>query len=115
MVRVKRGFVARKRRKKVFKRNKGFRGSLKRLYTRAKQANVKALKYSTRDRKTKKREFRSLWITRINAAVRPFGLSYGRFINGLKRAKVALDRRTLAELALSDPSAFKRIVEVAKS
>jgi len=115
MVRVKRGFVARRRRKKILKRAKGFRGSLRKLFRPAKQAVIKALKYSTRDRRVKKREFRYLWIARINAAIRPLGLSYAQFINGLKKAGVILDRKILSELAVSDPKAVAQLVEVVKS
>jgi large subunit ribosomal protein L20 len=114
MVRVKRGNVARKKRKKVLKRAKGFRGSLHKLFRPAKQAVVKALLYSTRDRKVRKREFRYLWIARINAAVKPLGLSYSRLINGLKKANVVINRKMLAELALCDTKAFSKIVELAK-
>ena len=114
MVRVKRGFSARRRRKKVLRRTKGFRGSLRKLYRRAKEAYVKALKYSTRDRRNKKRDMRSLWIARINAAARVNGLSYSRFMNGLKKANIALDRRTLAELAVSDAPTFAKLAETAK-
>lgn len=115
MVRVKRGYRARRRRKKVFRRTKGFRGSLHKLYRPAKQAYIKALKYSTRDRRGRKREMRTLWIARINAAARLQGLSYSKFISGLRKAKVSLDRRTLSELAISDSSAFAKLAEVAKS
>jgi large subunit ribosomal protein L20 len=115
MVRVKRGFVARRRRKKVLKRAKGFRITLRTQFRRAKQAVYKALKHATRHRKTKKREFRRLWITRLNAAVRAAGLKYSQFIAGLKKAKINLDRKVLANLAISDPQAFAQIVEKVKS
>ena len=115
MVRVKRGYTARRRRKKVLKRTKGFRGSLKKLYRPAKQAYIKALKHATRGRRERKREMRSLWIARINAAARLHGLSYSKFISGLKKAKISLDRRTLSELAISDPSAFAKLAKAIKS
>ncbi|MBU0573761.1 MAG: 50S ribosomal protein L20 [Candidatus Margulisbacteria bacterium] len=115
MVRVKRGFVARRKRKKVFKRAKGFRGSLKKLYRASKPAVRRAKKYATRDRRNLKRDMRSLWITRIGIAARELGTSYSRLMNALKNKKVSLDRKTLAELAVSDPKAFARVVEVANS
>lgn len=115
MVRVKRGNVARNRRKKVLKRAKGFRGSLKRLFrVGAKVAVMKALRYSTIDRKDRKSNFRRLWIARINAAVRGFGLSYSKFIAGLKKKNILLDRKMLADLAVSDPNAFAKVVEAVK-
>lgn len=115
MVRVKRGFVARRRRKKVLKRAKGFRGSLSTLFrVAAKPAVVKALVHSTVDRKDKKANFRRLWIVRINAALKEFGLSYSKFISALKKKKILLDRRSLAEIAVSDSKAFAKIVEAVK-
>jgi len=114
MVRVKRGSVARKKRKKVLKRAKGFRGSLRTLYTRAKQAVFHAQKYATADRRTRKSDFRKLWNIRINAAVRKHGLSYSKFINGLKKANIAINRKMLADLAVADSNAFSRIVEAVK-
>jgi large subunit ribosomal protein L20 len=114
MVRVKRGSVARKKRKKVLKRAKGFRGSLRRLYRASKQAVYHALKYATRDRRDKKGDFRTLWNARINAAVRKHGLSYSRFINSLKKHKIALNRKMLSEIAISDKEAFAKIVETVK-
>ena len=115
MVRVKRGKVARRRRKKVFKRAKGFRRSVRTQYRRTKIAVYKAKKHATRHRKTKKREMRSLWIARINAAARENGLSYSRLINGLKKAGVELDRKVLADIAVYDKPAFAAIAEKAKA
>ncbi|MBI5700313.1 50S ribosomal protein L20 [Candidatus Saganbacteria bacterium] len=115
MVRVKRGSVARKKRKKVLNRAKGFRGSLKRLYrVGAKVAGMKALRYSTNDRKDRKSNFRRLWISRINAALRDLGYTYSRFISSLKKKGILLDRRSLSELAISDPKAFAKVVESVK-
>lgn len=115
MVRVKRGFVARRRRKKVLKRAKGFRRTLRTQFRRAKQAVYKALKHATRHRKTKKREMRRLWIARINAAVRAAGMKYNQFIASLKKAKINLDRKVLADLAVNHPSAFNKIIEKVKN
>ena len=115
MVRVKRGFVARRKRKKVLKRAKGFRGSLRRLYRAAKQAVYHAQKYATADRRTRKGDFRKLWNARINAAVRKQGLTYSRFINGLKKHKIALNRKMLSDTAIFDLKAFSKIVELIKS
>lgn len=112
MVRVKRGKAARRRRKRLFEKAKGFRGGLGNQIRRAHQAVFKALTYATRHRKTRKREMRSLWIARINAAVKNFGLNYSRFISALKKHKILLDRRSLADLAVSHPRDFARIVEV---
>src|ERR671925_1231928 len=106
MPRVKRGVTARARHKKVFKQTKGFRGRRKNVYRVAKQALMKAGQYAYRDRRQKKREFRSLWIARINAAARPLGLSYSRLINGLSLAGIEIDRKVLAELAVNDAAAF---------
>ena len=114
MVRVKRGNVARKRRKKVFKRAKGFRGALKRVWRPAKQAVMKAMSHATRHRRAKKRDFRRLWTIRINAAARTFGLSYSKLIGGLKKAKIVLDRKQLADLAVNDIKVFGKIVELIK-
>lgn len=114
MVRVKRGKAARKRRNKIFKSTKGFRKTVGRKITRAKQAVLKAKKHATRHRKQKKGEMRRLWIARINAAVRASGLSYSRFIAGLKKAKVALDRKTLADLAVNHEKDFAKVVELVK-
>ena len=115
MVRVKRGNVARKRKKKLFKRTKGFRGSLGRVLRIAHQADLKAKKHATRHRKEKKRIFRGLWIARISAAAKSLGTSYSRFIGGLKKANIKLDRKILADLAATDPKTFAKILEQAKT
>ena len=112
-MRVKRGFKARKRRKKVLKLAKGFRGGRSKLFRTAADAVDKALMYAYRDRRTRKRDFRRLWIARINAAARMNNLSYSKFIHGLKLANVRLDRKVLAELAVSDPSGFSKIASLA--
>lgn len=112
-MRVKRGFKARQRRKKVLKLAKGFRGGRSKLFRTAADAVDKALMYAYRDRRARKRDFRRLWITRINAAVRMNGLSYSKFIYGLKAADIGLDRKVLAELAVSDPAGFAKITELA--
>ena len=114
MARVKRGVVARRRHKKVLKQAKGYYGARSRVFRVAKQAVIKAGQYAYRDRRQRKRQFRSLWITRINAASRLNGLSYSRFINGLKKAEIVLDRRVLADLAVHDKEAFAAVVEKAK-
>ena len=111
MVRVKRGFVARHRRKKVLKRAKGFRGSLHKLFRPAKQAVIRAMSYATAQRRKRKGDMRALWITRINAAVRELGLTYGRFMNELKKAKIGINRKVLADMAVKDPESFKKLVE----
>jgi len=112
-MRVKRGYKARRRRKKVLKLAKGFRGGRSKLFRTAADAVDKALMYAYRDRRTRKRDFRKLWITRINAAVRMNNMSYSKFIHGLKLANVELDRKVLAELAISDPSGFSKIADLA--
>jgi large subunit ribosomal protein L20 len=112
-MRVKRGFKARKRRKKVLKLAKGYRGGRSKLFRTATDAVDKALMYAYRDRRVRKRDFRKLWIARINAATRMHNLSYSKFIHGLKLAGVELDRKVLAELAISDPSGFAQIVGLA--
>ena len=112
-MRIKRGFKARRRRKKVLKLAKGFRGGRSKLFRTAADSVDKALKYASRDRKQRKRQFRRLWITRINAAARMNDLSYSRFISGLKKADVNLDRKVLADLAVSDPSGFAQIAALA--
>lgn len=114
MPRVKRGNKARKRRKKVLKLAKGFFGSRSKLYRPANQAVIKSLQYAYRDRRNKKRNFRRLWITRINAAARKEGLSYSRFINGLKQANIEIDRKMLAEMAVNDEDSFNELVGIAK-
>ena len=112
-MRVKRGFKARKRRKKVLKLAKGFRGGRSKLFRTAADAVDKALMYAYRDRRVRKRDFRRLWIARINAATRMNNLSYSKFIHGLKLADIRLDRKVLAELAVSDPSGFSKIADLA--
>lgn len=112
-MRVKRGFKARRRRNKILKLAKGFRGGRSKLYRTAADAVNKALGYAYRDRRAKKRDFRKLWIMRINAASRMNNLSYSKFMHGLKLAGSTLDRKVLAELAVSDPSAFAQIASKA--
>ena len=107
--------ASRKRRKRILKQAKGFYGNRSRLYRYAKDALFKAKTWATRDRKTRKRNFRALWITRISAAVRSRGLSYNRFMEGLKHLNVSLDRKVLAALALSNPSAIDELVAQAKA
>ncbi|MBA3989055.1 MAG: 50S ribosomal protein L20 [Idiomarina sp.] len=114
MARVKRGVVARARHKKVLKQAKGYYGARSRVYRVAKQAVTKAGQYAYRDRRAKKRTFRQLWIVRINAAARQSGLSYSRFINGLKKASVEIDRKILADIAVHDQKGFAALVEKAK-
>jgi len=114
MSRVKGGNVSRKRRQKVLDRAKGFRGARSKLFRTAKNAVIKALTYSYRDRKRRKRDFRKLWIIRINAAVREHGLSYSKFVDGLKKANIVMDRRVLANLAAEDTAAFAEIVNAVK-
>ncbi len=108
-MRVKRGFKARRRRKKLLKLAKGYRGGRSKLYRTASDAVDKALMYAYRDRKVRKRDFRRLWIARINAAARMNNLSYSKLINGLKKANIELDRKILAELAVADPDGFSQI------
>ena len=112
-MRVKRGFKARRRRQKVLKLAKGYRGGHSKLFRTAADTVDKALNYAYRDRKQRKRQFRRLWIARINAAARMNDLSYSRFISGLKKADVNLDRKVLADLAISDPSGFAQIAALA--
>lgn len=114
MVRVKRGFVARRRRKKISNRAKGFRITVRTQFRRAKDAVRKAMKHATRHRRLKKRTMRSLWIARLNAAVRQFGIKYNVFIAQLKKANIKLDRKILADLAISDPKAFSKLIEKIK-
>ena len=111
MSRTKRGVTSRERHKKVFKAVKGQWGRRKNTIRIARQAMEKALQYAYRDRRAKKREFRSLWIQRINAGVRAEGLTYSRFINGLNKSKIKLDRKVLADLAYNNPEAFKSLVK----
>lgn len=115
MPRVKRGVTARARHKKVIALAKGYRGRRKNVYRIAKQAVMKAGQYAYRDRRQRKRQFRQLWIVRINAGARENGLSYSKFMNGLKRAAIELDRKVLADLAVFDKAAFAQLVEKAKA
>ena len=111
MTRVKRRTVSRTRHKKVLKMTQGFRGSSSTLFRTAKQQNMKALRYSYRDRNQRKREFRSLWITRMNAAIRVYGMSYSKFIHSIKKSERFLNRKMLAQLALRDSEAFKQLIQ----
>jgi len=115
MARVKRGVVARRRHKKILKQAKGYYGARSRVYRVAFQAVIKAGQYAYRDRRTKKRVFRSLWITRINAQSRANGMTYSQLIAGLKRANIAVDRRVMADLAVHDKAAFAALVNQAKA
>lgn len=115
MPRVKRGVTARARHKKVLDQAKGYRGRRKNVYRVAVQAVTKAGQYAYRDRRQKKRQFRALWVARINAAARECGLSYSRFINGLQKAAVAIDRKVLADLAVFDKAAFAALAQQAKT
>ncbi|MBV9387119.1 MAG: 50S ribosomal protein L20 [Chroococcidiopsidaceae cyanobacterium CP_BM_ER_R8_30] len=114
MTRVKRGNVARKRRKKVLKLAKGFRGSHSTLFRTANQQVMKALRSAYRDRKKRKRDFRRLWITRINAAARLHGMSYSQLIGNLKKANILLNRKMLAQMAVLDPAGFSKVAEIAR-
>src|SRR6185436_10389603 len=115
MARAKRGFKARRRRNRIRQAAKGYRGGRSKLWKAMVDSVHHAWRYATQHRRKRKRDFRELWITRINAATRPHGISYSRFIGALKRAKIGLDRKILADLAISDPSAFAKIVEQAKA
>ncbi len=115
MARVKRGVQARKRHKKILKLAKGYYNARRKIYRVAKQAVIKAGQYAYRDRRTRKRTFRALWITRINAGARNNGISYSRFINGLKKADISLDRKVLADMAVHDKAGFAAVVEQAKA
>ncbi|MDN6297861.1 MAG: 50S ribosomal protein L20 [Halomonas sp.] len=115
MTRVKRGVVARRRHKKVLKQAKGYYGARSRVFRVAKQAVIKAGQYAYRDRRNRKRQFRALWIQRINAGARQQGLSYSRFVGGLKKAGIEIDRKVLADLAVHEKAAFAAIVEKAKA
>jgi large subunit ribosomal protein L20 len=115
MPRVKRGVTARARHKKVLAKAKGYYGARSRVFRVAKQAVIKAEQYAFRDRRNRKRVFRALWILRINAAARQFGLSYSRLIDGLKKASIVIDRKILAELAVNDKLAFEAIANRAKT
>lgn len=114
MTRVKRGPVKRRKHKKVLKEARGYYGSKSRSYKIAKEQLLKSMSYAYRDRKNNKRNFRRLWITRINAAARINGISYNEFISGLKKASVDINRKILSELAVSDPDAFQKLTEIAK-
>ena len=114
MPRARASVASRARRKKILKKAAGYRGARSRTFRVAKQAVIRAGQYAYRDRRQRRRQFRSLWITRINAAARQFGLSYSRFIAGLAKAKITLDRKTLADLAVRDPESFARVAEQAK-
>ena len=114
MARVKHSVSTRARKKRVLKKAKGYYGDRSRRYRLAKETVNRGMRFATRDRKVKKRTFRGLWIVRINAACRERGLTYSQLINGLKKADVALDRKVLAEIAVSDPKAFGKIAEIAK-
>jgi large subunit ribosomal protein L20 len=114
MARVKKAVKSRQRRKKILDMAKGFRGGRGKLFRSATETVDRALKYAYRDRKVRKRTFRSLWIVRINAAARLHGLSYSRFMNGLKKANVALDRKALAFLAMTDQPAFAKLAQIAQ-
>jgi len=114
MARVKHSVSTRARKKRVLKRAKGFYGDRSRRYRLAKESVDRALRFSTRDRKVKKRTFRGLWIVRINAACRERGLTYSQLMSGLRKAKVALDRKVLADIAVTDPQTFGEIAKIAK-
>lgn len=115
MARIKRGVTTRRRHKAILERAEGYRGTRSRLFKRANEAVMRAGQYSYRDRRTRKREMRRLWIIRINAAARENGLPYGRFIEGLNKAGVVVDRKILADLAVRDPQAFREYVNVART
>ena len=115
MPRVRVGFATRRRRKRILRAAKGYRGTRSKLFKVAKQAVIKAGQYAYRDRRVKKREFRALWITRVNAACSARGMSYSHFIGGLKRANVFLNRKMLSEVAIADAPAFDKLVELARA
>lgn len=114
MPKVKKVSASRKRKKRFIKLAKGYRGGRSRLYRTARETVQRALAYATRDRKVRKRDFRRLWIARINAAAKQNGISYSRFMDGLNKSKIIIDRKMLAELAVNDEKAFKRLVKMAK-
>jgi large subunit ribosomal protein L20 len=114
MARVKRAVAAKARHKKVLSKAKGYYGARSKLFRTAKQAVIKAGQYAYRDRRQRKRQFRALWIVRINAAARPHGLSYSRLISGLKKAEIEVDRKVLADIAVHDPDAFATLAAAAK-
>ncbi len=113
-MRTQRGAARRQSKRRLFQRAKGFRGGRGRLLRTVKETLIRATAFATRDRKVRKREFRALWITRINAATRALGLRYSEFISGLKKANILLDRKTLAEMAVRDAKAFEQVVNMAK-
>ena len=115
MPRAKGGFKTRRRRKRILEMAKGYYGAKSRLYRIATEAVDKALRYAYRDRRNKKREFRSLWIVRINAALRALGMTYSQFINGLIKAEININRKVLADMAVKDPKAFTALVETVKA
>ena len=115
MPRAVSGVIARNRRKKILRLAKGFRGARSKLYRKAREAVEKALSYSYRDRRTRKRNFRQLWIARINAAVRDNGMTYSQFIHGLKLAKIELNRKMLSEIAIHNKDSFKQLIETARA
>ena len=115
MPRARGGIKTRRRHKRILKKAKGYVGGRHRLYRTAKETVLRAGAFAYRDRRAKKRQFRSLWIIRVNAAARALGLSYGTFMHGLKKAGIALDRKILAELAVEDPGAFAKLVETVKA
>ncbi len=114
MAKIKHSVATRRRKKRLLKKTKGYWGDRSKQYQQARRALMHAMEYAYRDRRNKKRSIRSLWIVRLNAACREEGLTYSKFINGLKKAKVVLDRKILADLAVNDNAAFKRLVEIAK-
>ena len=114
MARVKRGVNAKKRHNNILKQAKGYFGAKSKLFRTANQAVMKSLNYSYIGRKQRKRDFRKLWITRINAAARINGMSYSKFINGLKKANITINRKMLSEMAINDPAGFAKLVEIAK-
>ena len=114
MARVKRGVNAKKRHKNILKQSKGYFGAKSKLFRTANQAVMKSLSYAYIGRKHRKRDFRKLWITRINAAARLNGMSYSKFISGLKKANININRKMLSEMAINDPAAFAKLVEIAK-
>ena len=114
MAKIKHSVATRKRKKRLLKKAKGYWGDRSKQYRQARRALMHALVYAYRDRRVKKRDFRRLWIARINAACRAAGITYSKFISGLKQAKVSLDRKILADLAVKDAHAFKKLVEIAK-
>ena len=115
MARVKRGVISKKRHKKILGKAKGYYGARSKLFKTAKQAVIKAGQYAYRDRRQRKRQFRALWIVRINAAARNHGLSYSNLINGMNKANIDIDRKVLSDMAIKDPAAFEVIVSQAKS